>query len=77
MTGIEWKKKFGDKIYLILQENGLSQAEFASLIGCTQGTVSQWMNCDQAPSAFMIVNISYAFGIDYEDLIDFGERVEV
>ena len=53
----------------IRRRNFLNQTQFASRIGVTQGTVSQWENGLTRPNSEQLRSISRAFNISVDDLL--------
>ena len=58
----------------IRRKNFLNQTAFASRIGVTQGTVSQWENGLTRPNSDQLRSISETFNISVDDLLR-GERI--
>lgn len=76
MSEKEWLEIFGDNLPSILEEYGLSQRDLADEIGISESTISKYINKKQMPSIKVIVNIVYALGIEFDELIDFGSPID-
>jgi transcriptional regulator with XRE-family HTH domain len=53
-----------------LEDNGLTQAEFADRIGVTQSAVWFWLNNESTPSVENLKDISRVTGITIDELLD-------
>lgn len=75
MTEIEWMDIFGDNLVYMLQQAGMTQRDLADETGLSEATISHYIHKTRMPNLKAIINISYALDVDYNDLIDFGERI--
>lgn len=67
-------KRFGENLKKILQDNGMSQKEFASAVGTTECAVSRYVNGLRGPSLSTLVKIRDVLGCSWEELM--GEQHE-
>ena len=77
MTRDEWRVVFGDNLVDILHDCKMSQRQLASISGLSTGSVSDYVNKWTVPNVTAIVNMSYALDVDVDDLVDFGDRIEM
>ena len=56
------------KIEELRKKKGITQEEFAELMGVTQGAVSQWENGTVTPSSKKLPKIAEALGCSIEEL---------
>lgn len=76
MSELEWMRIFGEKLRVLIKDAWMTQKELAEAIGVTEATISHYINAERMPSVKAIVNISYEFGIEPTELIDFGDTIE-
>lgn len=76
MSELEWMRIFGEKLRFLIKDAWMTQKELAEAIGVTEATISHYINVERMPSVKAIVNISYEFGIEPTELIDFGDTIE-
>lgn len=76
MTRTEWIEHFRLNLLRMLEESGYSQIELARASGMCPATISNYVNGVEAPNVKGILNISYVFGCNADELIDFGEPIE-
>ncbi len=60
---------FGDNLKKERIACGLSQREFAKLLGTTQQRVSEWECNKVEPTLYNIINITHILNVTFEDLI--------
>lgn len=77
MTELEWMRIFGDNLQYHLRENDMTQEELANRTGLTQASISRYANGTQLPGIRAVINIANAFGVSTDDLIDFGDIIEM
>ena len=75
MSEHEWLDIFGDNLAEMMYEQGYSQKDLADETGLSEASISNYINKRRMPTIKAIVNIAYALDIDFNELIDFGERV--
>lgn len=75
MTEREWRDRFGRNLSILLYETGMTQKDLSEVSGVSESDISRYINGTQTPTATKLVNLSYALNCDYDELIDFGERV--
>lgn len=64
-----------ERLFLLLQEKGISQKKLSELTGIPQSTISDWKNKRVNPSADKIMPICNAINITpYDLLCDTGEK---
>lgn len=59
-----------ENVRRLREERGLTQAELASRLGVTRGSISQWENGISAPRMGVIEQMSALFGVKKSDLIE-------
>lgn len=75
MTQVEWRNIFGNNLADILQEKGISQAQFAKDAGMSVSRINDYINKNATPTIFAIINMAYALDMDVNELVDFDERI--
>lgn len=60
----------GERIYKLRKSRGLSQKEFANIVGVTDKAVSKWENGLSIPDIYKIYKLCRYFKISFEDFID-------
>ena len=66
---------FGDFLYELRKEKGLTQAELAKILGVTNKAVSKWETGEAMPETSQLVPISRVFGVTVDELLS-GARAE-
>lgn len=69
-------RKLGIKIEKKLKEQGISQKEFAEMIGVTQATMSRYITGLREPNLETLNKISEALGTTIDDLAGKNDNVE-
>ena len=59
---------FGNFLYTLRTENGLSQAQLGEMLGVTNKAVSKWENGSAKPNTSLIPKIAEIFGVTVEEL---------
>ena len=77
MSELEFMKIFAGNLQSLMYETGYSQAELAEETNISQGTISKYLSAKQMPSVKAIVNFVYVFNCDFEDLMDFGDMIDM
>lgn len=77
MSELEFMEIFAGNLRSLMYDTGYSQAELAEETGLTQGTISKYLNAKQMPSVKAIVNLVYVLNCDFEDLMDFGDMIDM
>lgn len=67
--------KFGNFIYTLRVENGLTQAEVAQRLGVSAAAVSKWENGSTKPRYEMLLKLAEIFQVSTEELIN-GEKAD-
>ncbi|HOK81223.1 MAG TPA: helix-turn-helix transcriptional regulator [Clostridia bacterium] len=65
--------RFGDFLYTLRKEKGMTQTELADLLGVTNKAVSKWETGESYPETSLLVPIANVFGITVDELLR-GER---
>lgn len=73
----EWKNVFSNNLADILEEKGMSQVQLARDSGVSMSMISDYINKRSVPGVFAIINMAYALDMDVNELIDFGDRVNM
>lgn len=76
MTETEWVEIFRTNLIEMMSEYGYTQRDLAEATGLSEMAISNYVNGRRIPTVRSIINISYEFNIDVNDLIDFGDRIE-
>lgn len=66
---------FGEFLYELRKEKGMTQAELAQLLGVTNKAVSKWETGEAMPETALLVPISRIFDVSVDELLD-GKRGE-
>lgn len=64
------KDTIGKRIYKIRKERGLSQEEFANMIGVSRQIVSKWESDSSVPMSDKLKRISDVLNINYDELLN-------
>lgn len=59
---VEWTNQIADKIYAALRRKGLSQKEFARLVGTSEAAVSKWIGGGHNFTIATLARIEEALG---------------
>lgn len=76
MTELEWMKIFGENLAEIMGEQGYTQRDLARATNLSESAISNYVRGRQMPTLRAIINIGYELGVDFNDFIDFGDRIE-
>lgn len=77
MTQGAWKDVFGDNLSDVLREKGFTQKQLAKDSGVSMGMVSDYINKFTAPNILAVINMAYSLDVEIDDLIDFGEMIDI
>ena len=66
---------FGEFLYGLRKEKGLTQAELAEALGVTNKAVSKWETGEAMPETSLLIPISRIFGVSVDELLN-GRRAE-
>ncbi len=66
--------QFGNQLYCLRKEAGLSQTELASFLGVTNKAVSKWENGNAKPTTEMLKKLSKVLGVSIEKLLNMREE---
>lgn len=61
---VEWSYSIADKIFEALRQKGLSQKEFAHLVGTSEAAVSKWIGGGHNFTISTLAKISRVLGVD-------------
>lgn len=64
-----------EKIYLLMEQRGISQKEFANRTGISQSTISDWKRKKTNPTADKIMKICEVLHVSPYELLSDGEPV--
>lgn len=76
MTELEWMEIFSRNLVDIMKEARISQRELSDMIGVSEGTISKYIRMQQMPGVKTIINIAYALDYNFDDIIDFGDKID-
>jgi len=66
---------FGEFLYALRKENGMTQAELAERLSVTNKAVSKWETGEAMPESNLLLPIARIFGVTVDELLD-GKRRE-
>ncbi|MDE6356152.1 MAG: helix-turn-helix transcriptional regulator [Clostridia bacterium] len=66
---------FGDFLYKLRKEKGITQAELAQILGVTNKAVSKWETGEAMPETSLLLPIARTFGVTVDELLN-GSRAE-
>lgn len=66
---------FGEFLYTLRKEKGMTQAELARALGVTNKAVSKWETGEAMPETALLLPLSRIFGVSVDELLA-GERAE-
>lgn len=75
MSEQEWLDIFGDNLAEMMYEQGYSQRDLADATGLSESSISHYVNKTRVPTIKAIINIAYVLDCDFNDFIDFGDRI--
>ncbi|MDE6361794.1 MAG: helix-turn-helix domain-containing protein, partial [Clostridia bacterium] len=64
---------FGDFLYALRKEKGMTQAQLADLLGVTNKAVSKWETGEAMPETSLLLPLSRILGVTVDELLD-GKR---
>lgn len=64
---------FGDFLYSLRREKGMTQAQLAAMLGVTNKAVSKWETGEAMPETSQLVPIARIFGVTVDELLE-GRR---
>ena len=64
---------FGDFLYTLRREKGLTQAQLAAMLGVTNKAVSKWETGEAMPETSQLVPLARIFGVTVDELLE-GRR---
>lgn len=76
MTELEWMKIFGENLAEIMGEQGYTQRDLARSTNLSESAISNYVRGRQMPTLRAIINMAYELNQDFNDFIDFGDRIE-
>lgn len=69
----EYAKAFGAHLKSLLEEKGMTQAEFARRTGLTEPAVSRYIKGERIPGMLQAYRIACAIGVDMNTLTYLGK----
>lgn len=66
---------FGEFLYALRKEKGITQAELADELGVTNKAVSKWETCEAMPETSLLLPISRIFDVTVDELLE-GKRAQ-
>ncbi len=66
---------FGEFLYQLRKEKGMTQAELADALGVTNKAVSKWETGEAMPETALLKPLARIFGVTVDELLD-GERAD-
>ncbi len=66
---------FGEFLYELRKEKGMTQAQLAEILGVTNKAVSKWETGEAMPETGLLFKISRQFGVSVDELLD-GKRAD-
>ena len=77
MSELEWMDIFGDNLRDALKDARMSQRELAEATGLHETTISRYIHKTLFPSLQAVINIAYALDMSLDELVDFGEPIDI
>lgn len=77
MTELEWLNEFGERLKKMLETSGISQKELAKGTGLSEGAISNYINGRRIPSVKALINMSYELDCTLDELMEFGDRIDI
>ena len=68
------KAEFSERIKILREEKGISQAELAKRLGVNRSIVSSYENQTRLPSIQMLSKLSYLFNVSIEYLLGINKN---
>ena len=68
------KSEFSERIRILREEKGISQAELAKRLGVNRSIVSAYENQTRLPSIQMLSKLSYLFNVSMEYLLGINKN---
>ncbi|MFN8488878.1 MAG: helix-turn-helix transcriptional regulator [Caldilineaceae bacterium] len=68
-------KRFGEKLRLLRQRQGLSQTELGKQLGVQQSYVGKMERGEKLPTAMMLTKIAELFHVSFDQLMDDSIKV--
>lgn len=59
----------GEKLKVARLAAGLTQAQLAKMVGCSQHHISRWENCERGPTAQNLKKLAKALGCSMDELV--------
>ena len=75
MTEPQFMMRFGNNLRDALEYCWMTQKELAEETGISESTISRYVRGEMMPTFKNVVNIKYALDCEWDELIDFDERV--
>ena len=66
------EKMIGDNMKRLMRENNYTQKELALRVGCTQASISSYINNKQRPGMKTLKNLAIALGVTVDELKEGG-----
>lgn len=76
MSENEWLDIFAENLLELMKEKGYNQIDLAESTNLSKGTISSYINKRKVPGIRALVNIAYELNISFDDLMDFGDRID-
>lgn len=76
MSELEWMQTFADNLREVMEEQGYNQQQLADATGLSQSAIYNYIHAKRMPTIKAIINICYEMGLEYDDMIDVGERID-
>lgn len=76
MSEQEWINIFGDNLAEIMAEQGYTQRDLADATGLSESSISYYVNKRRMPTIRAIINMAYVLDCDFNDFLDFGDRID-
>ena len=60
----------GDNIKRLMKENGYTQKQLAMRSGCTEASISRYVNNEREPNIKALKNLAISLGVAVDELIE-------
>ena len=75
-TENEWRKMFANNLRDAISEFNYTKKELADDCNVDKSVVNRYLNSGRMPSVEFIIKSCYCFGIDADEMINYGEFIK-
>jgi len=77
MSEMSWLQTFANNLVYFMEQADMTQEQLARATGLTQASISRYASGTQMPGVRAIINIANVLGVTTDELIDFGDMIEL